>query len=116
MVAVSPVSGTIVFSGSALTALLSGPAGPVGRDLARRANAVRSAAVGFCPVDTGRLRASIRWSLVRDAQGGSRGVDPTLGLAAIVGSDVHYAAYVEYGTRFMAPRSFLRPALAAAGY
>lgn len=100
------VSGTVVFHGGALLALLNGPEGPVGRDLARRANAVRSAAVGFCPVDTGRLRASIRWSIVRDGSG----------LAALVGSDVHYAAYVEYGTRFMAPRSFLRPALAAAGY
>ena len=40
-----------------------------------------------CPVDTGRLRASIRTTFYKD------------GLAAEVGTDVEYAPYVEFGTR-----------------
>lgn len=39
-----------------------------------------------CPVDTGRLRASIRFESLND------------GYAAMVYSDVKYADYVEYGT------------------
>lgn len=83
------VPGTVVFSGVGLTTLLASPEGPVGRDLARRAERVRGEAVRRAPVDTGRLRGSIRWSLVRDA----------IGLAAIVGTDVHYAIYVHEGTK-----------------
>lgn len=99
---VGPTSGTVIFKGAILQSVLNGPQGPVARDLARRANAVRSGAVARCPVDTGRLRASIRWSLAKDAQG----------LVAIVGTDVKYAVYVHEGTRFMAARPFLRDALA----
>lgn len=98
-------------------------AGPVVRDLSRRAIAVESAAkrnaseppregpnTGSEPgrgpaVRTGRLRASITWRLGRD-------VTPY----ADVGSAVHYAPYVELGTSRMDARPFLRPALAAAAY
>lgn len=80
---------TLVFNGPALAEVLSAPNGPVGLDLARRANQVLGHAVRLCPVDTGRLRSSLRWSMAKDAHG----------LAAIVGTDVNYAIYVHEGTR-----------------
>ena len=52
----------------------------------------------LCPVDTGRLRSSIRPRL--DAAN----------LDAEVFTDVFYAEYVEYGTVHMAAEPFLRPA------
>lgn len=91
-------------------------AGPVAADLARRAIAVESlakriatgpppSAPGEGPgVRTGRLRASITHRLGADAQGPY----------ADVGSNVHYAPFLELGTRKMAARPYLRPALAAA--
>jgi hypothetical protein len=62
-------------------------------------------------VDTGRLRASVGHKVDRDASG----------LYANVGSggnpaipSVKHAEYTEYGTRFMAPRPWLRPSQTAA--
>ena len=52
----------------------------------------------YCPVDTGRLRNSITHEVDMSDQ------------AAIIGSNVEYAAYVELGTSKMAPRPYLRPA------
>lgn len=49
---------------------------------------------------TGTLRRSIRL----DIEDG--------GMTAEVSANTEYAAYVEYGTRFMAAQPFLRPALA----
>jgi Bacteriophage HK97-gp10, putative tail-component len=75
--------------------VLESPSGPVYRDLLRRAIRVESRAklnASGRPgpnVDTGRLRASITHRLVVDANG----------LYAEVGSNVSYAAFVEYGTR-----------------
>jgi hypothetical protein len=54
--------------------------------------------------DTGRLLGSIKHELGEDAEG----------LYAKIGTDVAYALYLELGTRYMAPRPFLRPALLAA--
>lgn len=51
-----------------------------------------------CPVDTGRLRASIRPRFWKE------------GLAADVFTDVHYAVHQEFGTRHMAAQPFLFPA------
>ena len=52
----------------------------------------------LCPVDTGRLRASIsNWT--DDAE-----------LAAYIGTNVEYAAYVEYGTTRTAAQPFIKPA------
>lgn len=49
------------------------------------------------PVDTGNLRGSI-----------SRQIK---GNTAIVGSNVEYAEHVEYGTRHMQSRPYMRPAI-----
>lgn len=50
----------------------------------------------LAPVDTGRLRSSITTVLKR--------------LAAEVGTDVEYAIYQEYGTRYHEAQPFLLPA------
>lgn len=78
--------------------------GPAGRNLVRKAIAVESLAKRLCPVDTGNLRSSITWELGSDGQG----------LYADIGTNVEYAGYVEFGTRFMAAQPYLVPALAAA--
>lgn len=51
-----------------------------------------------CPVDTGRLRASI-----------SHAVDES-DEAAYIGTNVEYAPYVEYGTSKMKAQPYLKPA------
>lgn len=50
------------------------------------------------PVDTGNLRNSIHTTMEGE-------------LTAKVGTHVGYAAYVEFGTRWMAPRPYLIPAV-----
>jgi HK97 gp10 family phage protein len=97
------MSTRIVFDQGALHALLESENGEVAKDLLTRALKVERAAKRLCPVDTGRLRASITHEMAEDSRG----------LVAVVGSDVEYAAYVELGTRYMRAQSFLRPALAA---
>lgn len=68
---------------------------------------VANRAKQFCPVDTGRLRASIGIEPGKDAQGPY--VD--------VGTSVTYGPYVEYGTSKARAQPFMRPALAeAAGF
>lgn len=94
----------VVVDHQALEQLLASPAGDIARDLAERAIAVEAAAKRLCPVDTGRLRASITWAIEHDEQG----------ILAVVGTNVHYAPHVEFGTRFMRAQPFLRPALGAA--
>lgn len=64
--------------------------------VARAAEAARANA----PVDTGALRGSIDFS--------------ARGLTARLHADAPYAALVEYGSRRMPPRPFLRPAALAA--
>ena len=51
----------------------------------------------ICPVRTGRLRASIHTGKIKDG-------------VYYVGTNVHYAPYVEFGTRKMAAKPYLRPA------
>lgn len=51
-----------------------------------------------CPVDTGRLRSSINPFVDADGLGGG------------VGTNVHYAPHVEYGTIKMDAQPYLRPA------
>lgn len=72
------------------------------RDLLKLGYTVQNTARQLCPVDTGRLRASISTSgLQRDARG-----------AYIeVGTNVSYAPYVEFGTQRSPAQPYLRPAL-----
>jgi HK97 gp10 family phage protein len=66
--------------------------------MAKTAELVWTLAQQYVPVRTGRLRSSL--SVL------------TLGsLQFKVGSNVEYAGYVEYGTRFMSPRPYLRPSI-----
>ena len=51
------------------------------------------------PVDTGQLRRSIRLEIEAD------------GMTAVVSANTDYAAYQEYGTRFMPAHPYLRPSL-----
>lgn len=67
----------------------------------RTALKVEGAAKQLCPVDTGRLRASI----THEVEG--EGLD----VVARIGTNVSYAPYQELGTRHMPPHPFLRPAL-----
>ncbi len=108
----------VIWDLAALAAILNSPQGGVGRDLARRAVAVETAAKeatggAFPPpslpgepphLRSGRLRASISWRLGEDE----------LGLYADIGSNVEYAGYLEGGTDRMAARPFLEPSLSAA--
>lgn len=68
------------------------------------------------PVDTGHLRASISHiaPLGKSEDGGDRlsGIAPDD--AAYVGTNVEYAAYVEYGTRYQKAQPYMRAGFAAA--
>ena len=60
---------------------------------------IEGAAKERCPVNTGMLRESITSARIpRGAQ---------------VGPHTDYAAYVEYGTRYMRPRPYMAPAIEA---
>jgi phage gpG-like protein len=113
----------IIWNTTGLNALLRSPAGVVGKDLARRAVKVESAAKnniqagnhgpgeygsGVGPNSiSGRLRSSITWSL---------GIDE-LGVFADIGSNVEYARFVELGTVNMpGGYPYLLPALDAARF
>lgn len=71
---------------------------------------VASQARELAPEDTGDLKGSIVWKTI-DAQSGELDVSPKEG-EGYVGSRLEYATYQEYGTRYMAPQPFLRPAIA----
>lgn len=58
---------------------------------------VENAAKEKCPVDTGRLRNSISHEVENDE--------------GIIGTNVEYAPYVEFGTYKMKAQPFLQPAL-----
>jgi HK97 gp10 family phage protein len=73
--------------------------------LMQKAIEVTNRAKQFAPVATGRLRASIAFSeVMHDAKGAY----------CIVGSDVVYAPFVEWGTFRARAQPFFRPALAEA--
>lgn len=59
---------------------------------------IEAEAKRLCPVRTGRLRASIHTGKIRDR-------------VYFVGSNVEYAPFVEFGTRKMTARPYLRPAV-----
>lgn len=91
----------IRFNSGALEALLKSSSGAVAKEVLQVGLRVERMAKQLAPVDTGRLRASIRTELRGDAQGPY----------AVVGTNVHYAIYQEFGTRFMPAHPFLRPAI-----
>lgn len=92
---------TLVLNEAALANVLEGDHGPVNAWLLRKAIDVETTAKRLCPVDTGRLRASI--THVIGIEEGKQ--------AAYVGSNVEYAIYQELGTYKMAAQPYLRPAL-----
>jgi HK97 gp10 family phage protein len=65
------------------------------------AQVVEARAKELAPVRTGNLRRSIHSELASVS---------TESALAKVGTNVEYAPYVEYGTRRMSPRPYLRPA------
>lgn len=81
---------------------LTGTSGEVTRYLLKLGIRVQNQARINCPVDTGRLRASIGVS-EHPAPGGVTAVR--------IGSDVEYAIYVEKGTSRMRAQPYLEPAL-----
>lgn len=79
----------VVINRAALRQVLMGQQGPVGRDLALKSQRIVNAAKRRCPVDRGRLRSSIRYTLIVDDKG----------LYSLIGTDVEYAIFVHEGTR-----------------
>lgn len=88
-----------------LSAILSSPAGPVAKAVLAACAAGERNAKQRCPVDTGRLRASITHRL--DYSGGGFAGEG-IGFVGIVGTNVEYAPYVEFGARGRPPVAFLR--------
>lgn len=78
-----PMGTYVRLDNSAVTDLLQGQDGPVYVDIARRTLKVHASAVRNCPVSSGRLRSSIRWSMSQDQRG----------LVGTVGTDVVYAQW-----------------------
>lgn len=88
---------------------------------------VVSQAKAICPVAKehgGRLRNSIMWKS-SDKEGGlnngggakAPALDSKAGdMEVLVGSNVEYSTYQEFGTRYMAPQPFLRPAISIHGH
>lgn len=70
--------------------------------LAESALVLRGKAQIRCPVKTGRLRDSIDASSSILTKGYPKG-------QAEVGTNVEYAAYVEYGTKYMKAQPYMRP-------
>ena len=85
---------------------------------------VVSQAKAITPVQKGRLRNSIMWKS-SDKEGGlnngggakAPALDSKAGdMEVLVGSNVEYSTYQEFGTRYMAPQPFLRPSIAIHGH
>ena len=85
---------------------------------------VVSQAKAITPVQQGRLRNSIMWKS-SDKEGGlnngggekAQALESKAGdMDVLVGSNVEYSTYQEFGTRNMPPQPFLRPSIAIHGY
>lgn len=66
------------------------------------------------PVNGGRLKGSISFKAEKGSDG-DLNVNPAKG-EGYVGSMLDYAIYQEFGTRYMKPQPFLRPAIAKIVY
>lgn len=84
----------VVLDNIALYQLLSGPQGAVWQDIHRRGNRVLNKARVLCPVDEGRLRASLALEMRRE---GDEAV-------ARVGTNLDYGLYVHEGTGVYGPK------------
>jgi len=66
-------------------------------------DAIGATAEGYakqrCPVDTGRLRNSITHQVTDD------------GRTVLIGTNVEYAPYVEYGSSTRKPKPYIKPAI-----
>lgn len=89
--------------GDDVWAELSRPGGAAHNEVTKLAIRVQNGAKRLCPVDTGRLRSSIVYEVAATGRT----------ITARIGTNVEYAGYVEFGTRHMRARPYLRPALAA---
>lgn len=94
----------VVFDEAAMRKLFDSPEGPVGKAVTKACIRVHGRARQLAPVDTGRLRSSIQYEVGRDGRG----------IVGRIGTNVHYAKHVEFGTRRMRAQPFLRPGLSAA--
>lgn len=83
----------VILNTQEINRLLQSPSGPVAQDLLIRGNRVKNAAQRLCPVDQGRLRASISTELAFDDGE----------LVVRVGTNVDYAIYVHNGTGIYGP-------------
>lgn len=86
--------------GAALTQQLAGPDGALTAHLLKLTLQVEARAKELCPVDTGRLRSSITSAI--ETEGDT--------IVGVVGTDVEYASFVEFGTQRMDAQPFLTPA------
>lgn len=91
----------LILDDVALGALLHGPDEAVGKMITKTTLRIEALAKMLAPVDTGRLRNSIQHQFaLSDGE-----------LVGRVGTNVEYAPYVEFGTRFWSGKPFLIPAL-----
>lgn len=67
------------------------------------ANDMKADAQKYCPVDTGKLQKSI--SIIKDDN-----KSDTDEIVYNIGTDVDYAKFVEFGTKFQEEQPYLRPA------
>lgn len=87
------------------------------RGLAKCAEMVAQKASDLAPKDTGRLAASINWATKNQRRGPRHpGKDedavksPDKWGIAVIGTSLYYGRFVEFGTRRMSAKPYLRPA------
>ncbi len=89
----------------------------VDKGLVHAGEAVVSKARQYAPVDTGELRDSIRYEI--NGSGGaaklSMGGWTTAGKTLTIIVDALYGMYQEFGTRYIPPHPYIRPALNEVG-
>lgn len=85
---------SVVIDPAALRDLLYSPQGPVYRDIQIQTERVRNRAISLCPVNNGRLRASITGQVLSEPSGP----------VGRVGTNVEYALFVHEGTGIYGPK------------